>query len=154
MIIMEIGKRICKTLKELRKRIADANEIPFETDECTHKGECLGTCPKCEDEVNYLINSIEKCEQEGKPVVIDGLMTEDELRQAFLIDSEDDNEDGDIINKVSRTAGLPAMGDVPNKTILVQEEGIVPQPQGDAYIPEIEMLGDVRHVYMISPLLY
>ena len=48
---MEIGKRICKTLKELRKRIADANEIPFETDECTHKGECLGTCPKCEDEV-------------------------------------------------------------------------------------------------------
>ena len=40
------------------------------------------------------------------------------------------------------------MGDVPNKTILVQEEGIVPQPQGDAYIPEIEMLGDVRHVYL------
>lgn len=145
---MEIGKRICKTLKELRKRIADANEIPFEMNECTHKGDCLGTCPKCEQEVNYLINSIEKREQEGKPVVIDGLMTEDELRQAFLIDSEDDNEDGDIINKVSRTAGLPAMGDVPNKTILVQEEGIVPQPQGDACTPEIEMLGDVRHIYL------
>ena len=144
---MEIGKRICKTLKELRKRIADANEIPFEMIECTRKGECLGTCPKCEQEVNYLINSIEKREQEGKPVVIDGLMTEDELRQAFLIDSVDDNEDGDIINKVSRTAGLPAMGDVPNKTILVQEEGIVPQPQGDACTPEIEMLGDVRHIY-------
>ena len=132
---MEIGKRICKTLKELRKRIADANEIPFETDECTHEGECLGTCPKCEQEVNYLINSIEKREQEGKPVVIEGLMTEDELRQASLIDSVDDNEDGDIINKVSRTAGLPAMGDVP-------------QPQEDACTPEIEMLGDVRHIYL------
>lgn len=142
---MEIGKRICKTLKELRKRIADANEIPFETDECTHKGECLGTCPKCEQEVNYLINSIEKHEQEGKPVVIEGLMTEDELHQAFLIYSAYDNED--IIDMVSRTVELPSRGDVPNKTILIQEEEIVPQPQGDAYIPEIEMLGDVRHIY-------
>jgi len=26
---MERGKRICKILKELRKRIADANEIPY-----------------------------------------------------------------------------------------------------------------------------
>lgn len=132
---MKIGKRICNALKELHKRIADANEIPFEMNECTHNGECLGTCPKCEQEVNYLINSIEKREQEGKPVVIEGLMTEDELRQAFLIDSADDNEDGDIINKVSRTAGLPAMGDVP-------------QPQEDACTPEIEMLGDVRHIYL------
>ncbi len=142
---MEIGKRICKTLKELRKRIADANEIPFETDECTHKGDCLGTCSKCEQEVNYLINSIEKREQEGKPVVIEGLMTEDELHQAFLIYSAYDNED--IIDMVSRTVELPSRGDVPNKTILIQEEEIVPQPQGDAYIPEIEMLGDVRHIY-------
>lgn len=94
---MEIGKRICKTLKELRKRIADANEIPFETDECTHKGECLGTCPKCEDEVSYLMDSMEKREQEGKPVVIEGLMTDDELRQAFLIDSTDGMDDEDII---------------------------------------------------------
>lgn len=143
---MKIGKRICKTLKELRKRIADANEIPFETDECTHKGDCLGTCPKCEDEVSCLMDSIEKREQEGKPVVIEELMTDDELRQALLIDSTDGMDDDDIINNVSRTAGLPAMGDVPNRTILVQEEGIVPQPQGDAFTPEIEMLGDVRHI--------
>ena len=144
---MKIGKRICKTLKELRKRIADANEIPFETDECTHKGDCLGTCPKCEDEVSCLMDSIEKREQEGKPVVIEGLMTDDELRQAFLIDSTDGMDDEDIINNVSRTAGLPVMGDVPNRTIPDQEEGVVPQPQGDAFTPEIEILGDVRHIY-------
>ena len=144
---MEIGKRICKTLKELRKRIADANEIPFETDECTHKGDCLGTCPKCEDEVSCLMDSIEKREQEEKPVVIEGLMTDDELRQAFLIDSTDGMDDEDIINNVSRTAGLPVMGDVPNRTIPDQEAGVVPQPQGDAFTPEIEILGDVRHIY-------
>ena len=30
---MEKGKRICHALKELRKRIADANNIPFESRE-------------------------------------------------------------------------------------------------------------------------
>lgn len=82
---METGKRICQALKELRKRIADANEIPFEIEECTHKGDCLGTCPKCEAELRSLMESISRRKQEGKTVVIDGLMSEAELRQAFGI---------------------------------------------------------------------
>ncbi|MGN0048433.1 MAG: serpin family protein [Bacteroides sp.] len=83
---MEKGKRICQVLKELRKRIADANEIPFEIKECTHKGECSGTCPKCEAEVYYLTESINQRGWEGKPVVLYGLMNEAELRQALGID--------------------------------------------------------------------
>lgn len=83
---METGKRICQALKELRKRIADANEIPFEIEECTHKGDCPGTCPKCEAELRYLTESINQREQEGKPVAIEGLMSETELRQAFGIE--------------------------------------------------------------------
>lgn len=83
---METGKRICQALKNLRKRIADANEIPFEIEECTHKGDCPGTCPKCESELRYLMESINQREQEGKPVVVDGLMSEAELRQAFDIE--------------------------------------------------------------------
>ena len=84
---METGKRICQALKVLRKRIADANEIPFEIEACTHKGDCPGTCPKCETELRYLMESINQREQEGKPVVIDGLMSEAELRQAFGIET-------------------------------------------------------------------
>ena len=83
---MEKGKRICQALKELRKRIADANEIPFEISQCTHKGDCPGTCPKCEAELRYLMESINQREQEGKPVAIEGLMSETELRQAFGIE--------------------------------------------------------------------
>ena len=83
---MEKGKRICSTLKELRKRIADANEIPFEIEACSHKGDCPGTCPKCEAEVRYLMNAIDKREQQGKPVVIEGLMNEEELRKVFSIE--------------------------------------------------------------------
>lgn len=82
---METGKRICQALKNLRKRIADANEIPFEIEECTHKGDCPGTCPKCESELRYLMETINQREQEGKTVVVDGLMSEAELHQAFDI---------------------------------------------------------------------
>ena len=84
---MEKGKRICQALKELRKRIADANNIPFVLEECTHKGDCPGTCPKCESEVRYLMDSIDKLEQEGKPVTLEGIMSEEELRKAFSIET-------------------------------------------------------------------
>ena len=80
---MEIGKRICEKLKELRKRIADANDIPFEIVDCTHKGDCPGTCPKCESELRDLTEAIEKREREGKPVNLDGIMSEEELRKDF-----------------------------------------------------------------------
>ena len=41
-------------LKEIRRQIAMANDIAFVTEECKHKGDCAGTCPKCESEVRYL----------------------------------------------------------------------------------------------------
>ena len=114
---MEKGKRICQALRVLRKRIAEANDIPFEIEECTHKGDCAGTCPKCEADVRYLMECIDMREQEGKPVVIEGLMNEDELRKAFLIDSveQDIPENPDDI----MTMGMPVppepevlMGDI------------------------------------------
>ena len=51
---MKQGKKICKTLKEIRLQVARANDIPYEPTECNHKGDCLGTCPKCEEEVRYI----------------------------------------------------------------------------------------------------
>lgn len=76
---MESGKRICNTLKELRKRIADANDIPFELEECSYDGICSGTCPKCEDELNYLKNALSEREKKGLSIKLEGLMCEEEL---------------------------------------------------------------------------
>ena len=42
------GKQTCKILKEIRKQIAEKNDIAFVTEECRHKGDCAGTCPACE----------------------------------------------------------------------------------------------------------
>ena len=67
------GKQRCKILKEIRQRIADANDIEYITSECKHKGDCLGTCPKCEAELKYLERELEKRQRLGKTVVVAGL---------------------------------------------------------------------------------
>ena len=70
---MTRGKAICKALKSVRKRIAEANEIEYQPRECTHEGECAGTCPACEAEVRYLESQLNLRRKVGKAVVITGL---------------------------------------------------------------------------------
>ena len=57
---MARGKQTCKILKEIRRQIAEANDIEFITSECQYQGDCLGTCPKCEAEVRYLEQQLER----------------------------------------------------------------------------------------------
>lgn len=51
---MPSGKAICAVLKSIREYISKHNRIPFDESQCTHKGECKGTCPKCESELKSL----------------------------------------------------------------------------------------------------
>ncbi len=67
------GKQRCRILKQIRKEIADANGIDYVISECPHKGDCAGTCPKCESEVAYLERELEKRRQTGKKVAIAGI---------------------------------------------------------------------------------
>ena len=67
------GKYICKTLKEVRRKIARANDIVYEPTECRHEGDCLGTCPKCEAEVRYLEQQLDLRRSLGKAVSLVGI---------------------------------------------------------------------------------
>ncbi len=67
------GKDKCKILKEIRKQIAEENEIEWVTEECRHKGECKGTCPRCESEVRKLERELEMRRRIGKTVALVGL---------------------------------------------------------------------------------
>ena len=67
------GKNTCKVLKEIRKQIAEENDIQLIIEECTYHGDCLGTCPKCEAEVRYLERELEKRQRLGKAAVVVGL---------------------------------------------------------------------------------
>ena len=70
---MARGKQTCKILKEIRRQIAAANDIEFTTSECRYKGDCLGTCPKCEAEVRYLEEQLLARSIAGKRVMLVGM---------------------------------------------------------------------------------
>ncbi len=67
------GKSKCRILKEIRKQIAAENDIEYVTNECKHKGDCLGTCPKCEAEVRYLEEQLSLRRRAGKAVAVSGI---------------------------------------------------------------------------------
>lgn len=67
------GKSKCKILKQIRQQIAAENDIEFVTAECKFQGECAGTCPKCEAEVRYLEQQLQKRRQAGKAVAVAGI---------------------------------------------------------------------------------
>lgn len=70
---MNSGKEVCKRLKAVRKAIAQANDINYEPTECKYEGDCLGTCPKCEEEVRYIENELNKRSKLGKTASIVGI---------------------------------------------------------------------------------
>jgi len=67
------GRNICNTLKAIRKQIADANGIEYSPEECHFKGECKGTCPKCEQDVKDLEYELRLREMAGKAIKIAGV---------------------------------------------------------------------------------
>lgn len=70
---MARGKQTCKILKEIRRQIAQANDIELLTSECRYMGDCPGTCPKCEAEVRYLEQQLHNRQMTGRTVVLTGL---------------------------------------------------------------------------------
>lgn len=67
------GRNICDTLKAIRKEIADANGIEYSPEECHFKGECRGTCPKCEQEVKNLEYELRLRQMAGTAIKVAGV---------------------------------------------------------------------------------
>lgn len=107
---MKYGKKVCQSLKVVRKQIADANEIPYEITECHHEGDCRGTCPKCESELRYIENQLNIRRAAGKAISLVGLslgistafatnipdstLKEDSIQ---VVDLNDSKTDGDLV---------------------------------------------------------
>ena len=66
------GKNICAALKQVRKRVADTNGIVYAPKECNFEGDCNGTCPACEAEVQYLEHQLSLLRKAGKAVTVMG----------------------------------------------------------------------------------
>ncbi len=70
---MKYGKSVCTALKQIRLDIARANGIDYVPAPCHHKGDCAGTCPACENEVQFLEKEISRRRSLGKAVLIAGI---------------------------------------------------------------------------------
>lgn len=135
------GKELCEFLKSIRQKIADANGIPYTTRECTHKGDCPGTCPLCDAELDDLQQKIDAMVEEGKKVNLNVLT--DEEKQVFFsqVDLPLDEEDGEHIlmgdvapadewedDEVEVTMGMPAMPREPLAGIPALPDDVDPVP--------------------------
>ena len=70
---MTKGKSTCKLLKDIRQQIADANGISYQPKECHHKGDCVGTCPACEEEIRYLERELKARKGNGFSMKVAGI---------------------------------------------------------------------------------
>ena len=108
---MSRGKEICKELKAVRRRIAEENGIPLEMPECTHKGPCCGTCPRCEAEVSYLESELEKRVRMGKVATVAGLaMTLAACGSGVsnpAVDTADDSIEGEAVFELMDDDTIP-----------------------------------------------
>ena len=86
------GKRKCEITKNVRRKVAEVNNIPFSTEECDYDGPCSGTCPKCDAETQYLNEELQKKEARGEAVILEGLA--DEIIADF-IDSQPSVQEDD-----------------------------------------------------------
>ena len=69
------GRDKCELLNQIRQKIALKNNIEFDFDECTFEGECSGTCPKCESELEYLEMELKKKQYKGEKIELEGIFT-------------------------------------------------------------------------------
>lgn len=122
------GKRTCKILKDIRRKIAEENDIAYVTSECKYQGECAGTCPKCEAEVRYLEEELAKRKNLGKTVAVAGIAA------ALVISTT-----GCAKPIPEQTAGAPPFQEITyeTQTTEVELEGLIDEPlEGEIAAPE------------------
>ena len=151
------GKNKCKILKEIRQKIADENDIPYVTRECSYQGECTGTCPKCEAELRYLEQELEKRRSLGKTVAVAAVAAGLSLSMAACVPGKGSGSAGN--NDPSLPSPNPPLstqdvlkGEFPQETeeplmglIAIDPEPSFTEPQELEGEP-MELIGDVAYL--------
>ena len=127
------GKYVCKKLKEIRKVVAEKIGGEFDDTPCSYEGDCSGTCPKCDAELEALTSLLYKKIEEG-------VFSEEELVDLFGdVSFEDEKVD------------IPDVPSIPEpKAGLLTEEDFNESKESvslwDKTLPgEIKLMGDVTY---------
>jgi len=70
------GKELCNLLRQIRRKIAETNEIEYLSADCHNEEECLGTCPKCDAEIRCLEAELQRKVERGTAISIAGISAE------------------------------------------------------------------------------
>ena len=130
---MEHGKKICKALKNIRSLVAQANDIPLQIEECTYKGNCTGTCPKCEAEARFLEEALNQRRDKGLPIKVEHLMSEEHLRQIVESTSDENNFDNDDLAPLQ---GMPMPPEYWEKGQIEEVDENIHILEGDISAPD------------------
>jgi hypothetical protein len=86
---MDNGKDKCEILKAIRAYVAEKYGLNYSPTECTHKGDCPGTCPKCDAELAALQKQLE-----DKGITdINADPTLSKMVEKYLVNSIPDSDD-------------------------------------------------------------
>lgn len=139
------GKEKCEFLKEIRRRMAAENGIPYKPRECHHEGDCLGTCPLCDKEAADLLVELKRKELSGEDIHVDNDAIE-VLEQ--ISGGKKDIEDDE--NEVQLLGDIPAGGYIRSEEELydnIKEErpimGIIGEDYWLDHVPEPEREPDI-----------
>ncbi len=132
---MARGKQTCKILKEIRRQIAEANGIKFATSECRYRGDCLGTCPKCEAEVRYLEQQLCARSLAGKAVALAGISAGMILMSncSCITSSNNESNDDFLGEFIDSTEMVEQVGDVEEGEIEIEDARPL---MGDVALPD------------------
>lgn len=142
---MARGKQTCKILKEIRRQIAEANDIEFVTSECRYKGDCLGTCPKCEAEVRYLEQQLCARSLAGKAVALAGISAGMILMSGCSETSTKNQADNVLLGEVMESPEMVKETDDTEEGEVQAEEDTTIVTNGEVALPpeEIPKVGEV-----------
>jgi ferredoxin len=92
-----IGRRICDILKDIRKDVSNTTNIDLNQSECTHKGECTGTCPKCESELDKINTTLS---HEDLVAKINSLANQARIDRENTVEEPEDTDPFDLIDDI------------------------------------------------------
>ena len=96
---MNKGKVTCEKLKAIRREVAEKLGIEYSPKECTFEGDCLGTCPLCQQETDMLMEQV-RIRLEECPELLDEIQCQ--VSEMCRIDADKEEDDTIILE------GMPA----------------------------------------------
>jgi hypothetical protein len=146
------GKSKCKILKDIRRRIAEENGIDYVTTDCKYQGDCTGTCPKCEAEVRYLEDELEKRRNAGKSVLVAGIAASMVLAMPGCAASETPAGTSPVQPSTELTQPLPSQSDpthvenvgeiyIPESSVATEESVTMGEPTTEPSETYPELMG-------------